>query len=76
MVERFNGRISHILKSIYFASADELISTLEQYMKVYNHHIVQRNLGHLTPVKMLKKWHKNKPELFTKRVYDQSGLDS
>jgi hypothetical protein len=75
MVERFNGRISHILKSTYFTSATELISTLERYMKIYNHHIVQRNLDHLTPVKILKKWYRKKPELFTKRVYDQSGLD-
>ena len=41
----------------------------------YNHHVVQRNLGHLTPVKALKGWYGKKPELFNKRVYDHMGLD-
>jgi hypothetical protein len=30
----------------------------------------------LTPVQALKKWHRDKPELFTKNVYEQAGLDS
>lgn len=76
MVERFNGRISHIMKSTHFRSAEEMITTLERYNKVYNHHIVQRNLGHLTPVKAMKNWYKEKPEIFKKRVYDQPGLDT
>lgn len=75
MVERFNGRISHVVKSTYFASADEMIQTLDKYLLLYNQHIVQRNLGHLTPLQSMKKWYKEKPDIFKKKVYNQSGLD-
>ena len=74
-VERFNGRISHGVKSTRFANADEMKATLPQYLELYNHHVVQRNLGYLTPVKALKAWYGKKPELFNKRVYDHMGLD-
>ncbi len=53
-----------------------MITALEHYNQVYNHQIVQRNLGHLTPVKAIKQWYKKKPEIFKKRVYDQTDLDS
>jgi transposase InsO family protein len=76
MVERFNGRISQLVKTTYFANAEEMTTTLEHYMKLYNQHIVQRNLGHSTPVQTMKEWYGKKPELFKKRVYNQSGLDS
>jgi hypothetical protein len=36
MVERFNGRISELVKQTRFASAAELETTLEHYSKVYN----------------------------------------
>ncbi len=76
MVERFNGRLSYLVKSTYFANAEEMTTTLGQYMKLYNQHIVQRNLGHSTPVQAMKEWYRKKPELFKKRVYNHSGLDS
>ena len=76
MVERFNGRISQIVKSTHFACAQEMEATLKRYLTVYNHHLIQRNLGHLTPIQRMKQWQKEKPELFKKRVYDQSGLNS
>ena len=76
MVERFNGRISQLVKTTYFANAEEMTTTLEHYMKLYNQHIVQRNLGHSTPVQTMKEWYRKKPELFKKRVYNQSGLDN
>ena len=69
MVERFNGRISHLVKTTYFANAEEMTTTLGHYVKLYNQHIVQRNLGHSTPVQTLKEWYRKKPELFKKRVY-------
>ena len=75
MVERFNGRIAQVIKSTYFACTEEMETTLKRYLMVYNHHVIQRNLGHLTPVQQMKYWQKDKPELFKKRVYDQSGLD-
>lgn len=75
MVERFNGRISELVQQTRFASAAELETTLNLYLKTYNHHIPQRALDHLTPVQALKKWDSEKPELFVKRVYDHTGLD-
>ena len=76
MVERFNGRISHIVKSTYFAEIGEMQDTLRAYLKLYNHHIVQRNLKHLTPIQAMKNWRKEKPELFQRNVYNQAGLDT
>ena len=76
MVERFNGRVSEILKSTHFDSSQDLHKTLKQYEKVYNHHIPQKNLGHITPIQALKNWREKQPELFRKRVYDLSGLDT
>lgn len=76
MVERFNGRISEILTSTRFDSAQDLRQTLMNYMRVYNHHIPQKALGHISPVAALKQWQQIKPELFLKRVHNQPGLDS
>ena len=76
MVERFNGRISEILATTRFDAARDLRETLHQYQKIYNHHIPQKNLGHITPVQALKQWQKKQPELFKKKVYDLSELDT
>lgn len=76
MVERFNGRISELVKQTRFKSAAELDLTLTNYWSTYNHRIPQRALGHQTPVQALKAWHAKRPELFTKRVHEQPGLDT
>ena len=76
MVERFNGRISEVVKQTRFASAAELESTLMNYQNTYNHHIPQRALNHLSPIEALKKWREKSPELFVKRVYKQAELDT
>lgn len=76
MVERFNGRISEVVNQTRFASAAELETTLDRYLKTYNHLIPQRALNHLSPVQALKNWQAKKPELFLKRVYNQQGLDT
>ena len=76
MVERFNGRISEVVSQTRFASAAELEATLDNYLKTYNHLIPQRALNHLSPVQALKDWREKRPELFTKRVYNQPGLDN
>ena len=76
MVERFNGRISEILRTTHFDSGADLDSMLWHYRRLYNHHIPQRAMGHLTPVNMLKRWQETHPDLFRKKVYDQSGLDT
>ena len=76
MVERFNGRISDLVKQTRFASAAELEMTLALYLTTYNHHIPQRALHHQTPIQALQKWRAEKPDLFVKRVYKQTGLDT
>ncbi len=75
MVERFNGRIADILKTTRFDSSADLRQTLENYLDVYNHHIPQKALGHITPIQALKQWQKDRPDLFVKKVYNHSGLD-
>ncbi len=75
MVERFNGRVAEVIKQTRFKSAAELESTLTNYVATYNQRIPQRALDHLSPIQALKKWQTDKPELFVKRVYNQTGLD-
>ncbi len=75
MVERFNGRIAKILHETRFYSIDGLKQAMRKYEKLYNHHIPQKNIGHISPVEALKKWKKKKPELFTKNVYKQARPD-
>ncbi|WP_419629829.1 DDE-type integrase/transposase/recombinase, partial [Thiolapillus sp.] len=76
MVERFNGRISEILATTHFDASKDLQETLYQYQKIYNYHVPQKNLGHITPIQALKNWYKKRPEIFKKKVYDLSELDS
>lgn len=75
MVERFNGRINELLQQTRFDSRADLQATLMNYLKLYNHHIAQRALDAKTPILALKEWQQKRPELFIKRVYDQTGLD-
>jgi transposase InsO family protein len=42
MVERFNGRITELVKQTRFDSRADLEKTLLSYLKLYNHHIPQR----------------------------------
>ena len=75
MVERFNGRIAEILQTTRFDSSKDLKQTLLNYREVYNHHIPQRALGHVTPIQALKQWQQKRPEIFVKKVYNHAGLD-
>jgi hypothetical protein len=76
MVERFNGRISKLIGQTHFASAAELKATLQNYWKLYNHHIPQRAIDGNAPIQALKKWQQKKPDLFVKRVYNRAELDT
>ena len=76
MVERFNGRISEVIKQTRFETAGELEATLKNYLSTYNNHIPQRALNHLSPIESLQIWRKKSPELFVKRVYKQTELDT
>jgi transposase InsO family protein len=76
MVERFNGRISELVEQTRFHSAAELGATMNDYLQVYNHYIPQRALGHLSPIDALKNWQQKMPDIFTKKAYNQAGLDN
>ena len=76
MVERFNGRISDIVNQARFMSATEMDDTLRHYLSNYNHLIARRALTYQKPIRALQKWRAEKPELFVKRVYKLTGLDS
>ena len=60
MVERFNGRVAEVLKTTPFASARHLETTLFKYLHLYNQHIPQKNLGHVTPIAKLQGTSKNR----------------
>ncbi|MBP6733601.1 MAG: TraB/GumN family protein [Chromatiaceae bacterium] len=45
-------------------------------MRLYNHHIPQRALGHIAPVQALQDWQEKRPELFKNKVYNLTGLDT
>ncbi|TCW33318.1 integrase-like protein [Marichromatium gracile] len=75
LVERFNGRIAEVLATTRFDSALSLEQTFTRYVQVYNQHIPQKALGHITPIQALKEWAQKRPELFNKRVYNLKGLD-
>jgi len=77
VVERFNGRISDILKdpSLLYLGED-LRATLHRYVDLYNHQLPQAALGGKTPLEAMKEWFKSNPELFHRRPYDRPGCDT
>ena len=76
MVERFNGRISDLVKQTRFVSAAELESTLISYLYIYNNRIPQRALKHQTPIQAMEKWQEIKPEIFREWVHNHPIPDS
>lgn len=76
MVERYNGRINELLQQTRFDSRADLQAILMNYLKLYNRHIPQRALDAKTPILALKEWREKRSEIFVKRAYDQTGLDS
>ena len=75
MVERFNGRISDVLKTNRFNSALDLEETLLRYVALYNHQLPQSALQSKTPMQAMKGWYDSQPSLFHKRPYDRPGCD-
>jgi transposase InsO family protein len=69
MVERFNGRVSEVIKQTKFGSGKELQKALMDYLRLYNHHIPQSSLGYLTPIQSLKKWQESQS------VYNETKPD-
>ena len=76
MVERFNGRISDVLKTHHFHSGEDLEQTLLRYVQLYNHHLPQSALQSKTPMQAMRGWYDSHPHLFHRRPYDRPGLDS
>jgi len=76
MVERFNGRIAEVLATNRFRSGEHLEDTLQRYAALYNHHIPQRNLGHVSPVQALMRWHQEQPDLFLSDPGNLPGPDT
>ncbi len=78
MVERFNGRISEVLATTRFDSAQRLADTLSRYVWLYNHQFPQRALGHLSPVQALQDWQERRgaQSCLKKKVYNLTGLDT
>ena len=76
MVERFNGRISDVLKTNRFNSALDMEQTLLRYVALYNHQLPQSALKSKTPMQSMKDWYHSHPHLFNKRPYDRPGCDS
>ena len=74
MVERFNGRIREVVQLTESESSRRLKETMMQYLRIYNHHIPQKNLGHTTPVEALKNCRKTHPDLFKNRYTISRGL--
>ena len=74
-MEKVTGRVSDILKTTHFDSSQDLAATLKRYLRLYNHHIPQKALGHTTPVQALKEWEKKKQKLCTKKVYEHARPD-
>ncbi len=67
---------AEVLATTRFDSAQSLADTLSRYVRLYNHHIPQRALGHLSPVQALQDWQEKCPRLFKKKVYNLTGLDT
>ena len=86
MVERFNGRISDVLKTNRFDSALDLEQTLMRgrspfsrtngvHGSLYNTQLPQSALGSRTPMRAMKDWHKSHPHLFVKTPRNRPGRD-
>jgi transposase InsO family protein len=76
MVERFNGRISDVLKTHHFVSGQDMAQTLMRYVALYNHQLPQSALKSKTPIQAMKDWYDSHPHLFVKRPYDRPGCDN
>ena len=76
MVERFNGRITDVLKTHRFNSREDMQQTLQRCVALYDHQLPQSALDSKTPMQAMKEWYEERPDLFLKRPYDRPGCDS
>ena len=59
MVERFNGRITDVLKPHRFSSSENLGQTLLRYVTLYNRQFPQSALKSKTPMQTMKDWYQS-----------------
>lgn len=78
MVERFNGRVSDVLKTHRFTDGQDMRQTIERYVHLYNHQLPQSALHSRTPIQELKRWYDEKPQLFHRQPRDTNrpGCDT
>ncbi len=72
-VEPFNGRLSEVLATTRFDAAQNLEDTLTRYVRLYNHQIPQKALGHRSPAQALQDWQERCPKLFKKEGIQSHG---
>ena len=70
----FNGRIGEVLATR--RSGEHLAETWQRDVNVYNDHLPQRALGHVSPAEALQQWPQKQPELFVSEVNNLTGLGS
>lgn len=75
MVERFNGLISDVLATTRFSTREDLQTTLERYVQLYNDRLPQGALGHRTPRQAMAQWRSERPDLFVRKLNNQTDLD-
>ena len=49
-------RVADLLRTHHFRSGEELETTLLRCAGLYNHHLPQKALGHVSPVQAMKNW--------------------
>jgi transposase InsO family protein len=76
MVDRFNGRISEVLKTHRFNDSEDLSQTLTRYIFLYNHHLPQAALKSKSPFQSLQHWYTSHPHLFKTRPHNHRGYDT
>lgn len=76
MVERFNGRISDVLRGNHFESGDDLRQTLHRYVALYNAQLPQSALHSKTPEQTMRDWYVSHPQLFHRPPDNRPGCDT
>ena len=80
MVERFNGRISDVLRSHHFINGEDLNTTLMRYVTLYNTQFPQSSLKSKTPLQAMLAWYDSHPQCFTRKPLmnqnNQTGCDT
>ena len=74
VVERFNGRVSDVLKTNHLNLTFDLQQTLLRHVAFYNHQLTQSALNK-SPIQSMKDWCDAMANLFYKRLYDRLKYD-